>query len=468
MLKKVLIANRGEIAVRIIRECYDNGIQPVAVYSTADRDSLHRKLAARSVCIGGPRAEDSYLTTGNIIEAALRTGCDGIHPGFGFLSENSGFARECREAGLVFIGPSPETIDQMGNKARARELMEKAGVPTVPGSDGTVKTAEEAAAVGDRIGYPVLLKASAGGGGRGMRRADSHEEALEAFTAASREAETCFGNGEMYVEKLILSPKHIEFQILADRYGNTIHLGERNCSIQRRNQKMLEEAPAWGISREMRDEMGRAAVRAAVAAGYENAGTVEFVTDREGNFYFIEMNTRIQVEHPVTEMVTGVNLIREQLRIAAGQKLSLSQEDVEIRGHAIECRITAEKPEAGFTPDPGKVRFLHFPDGNGVRVDSALYSGCEISPFYDPMIAKIIVRGDTRLEAVRKMRRALAETIIGGVSSTLPVQYLMMYNGAFLRGDYDTGFLEENLDQLVKMCSAVDAAGAAGAAEEVK
>lgn len=451
MLRRVLVANRGEIAVRIIRECLDSSVEAVAVYSEADAQALHSIIASRSVCIGEGRAAGSYLNISNLIEAAKGTGCDAVHPGFGFLSENSGFARACEEEGLKFIGPSSKVIDRMGSKAAARALMIKAGVPVVPGSDGVVESWEEAAEIANRIGYPVLLKASAGGGGRGMRRADRPEDIKEAFTAASAEAESCFGSGDMYVEKLILHPRHIEFQILADSFGHIVHLGERDCSIQRRNQKLVEEAPAWGLSESLRQAMGRAAVKAAEACGYENAGTVEFVVDKDDNFYFIEMNTRIQVEHPVTEMVTGINIVREQLRIASGLPLGFTQEDVSLSGHAVECRITAEDVFENFTPCPGTVDFIHFPAGAGIRVDSALYNGCAISPYYDSMVSKIIARGNTRLEAVRRMRRALEEMVITGVKTTLPVQHLLMYNQDFLRGGYDTGFLEEHLSEILKI-----------------
>lgn len=454
MLKRVLIANRGEIAVRVIRECLDSSIEAVSVYSTADSGALHRIIATESVCIGGPKASESYLSISNIIEAAKGMNCDAIHPGFGFLSENSDFARACEEAGIKFIGPSADVIDRMGNKSAARELMIAHGVPVVPGSDGVIKTAAEAAELAESMGYPVLLKASAGGGGRGMRKAYNREEVIKGFAAASAEAESCFGNGDMYVEKLIENPRHIEFQILADSQGNVIHLGERDCSIQRRNQKLVEEAPAWGLSAELREQMGEAAVKAAKACGYENAGTVEFIVDKDDNFYFIEMNTRIQVEHPVTEMVTGINIVKEQLRIASGLPLSVSQEEVKLEGHAIECRITAEKVFENFAPNPGTVDFIHFPAGAGIRVDSALYNGCEISPYYDSMVAKVIVKGNSRLEAVRKMRRALEETVINGVETTLPVQHLLMYNPDFLRGGYDTSFMEHHLDELLEIYEA--------------
>lgn len=454
MLKRVLIANRGEIAVRIIRECLDSSIEAVSVYSTADSQALHRIIATRSVCIGGPRAGESYLNAANIIEAAKATGCDAVHPGFGFLSESSDFARSCEEAGLKFIGPPSKVIDMMGDKAAAKRMMRQAGVPVVPGSDGIAQTADDAEKEAERIGYPVLLKAAAGGGGRGMRRACCKEEVKDAFEAARAEAESCFGNGDMYVEELIENPRHIEFQILGDSFGNVIHLGERDCSIQRRNQKLLEEAPAWGLSEKLRGAMGEAAVKAAKACGYENAGTVEFIVDKDDNFYFIEMNTRIQMEHPVTEAVTGMNIVREQLRIAAGMPLSRTQEEVQICGHAIECRITAEKVFENFAPCPGRIDFIHFPAGAGIRVDSALYNGCEISPYYDSMVAKIIAKGSSRLEAVRRMRRALEETVINGVQTTLPVQHLLMYQQDFLRGGYDTGFIEAHLPELLAIYEA--------------
>lgn len=451
MLKKILVANRGEIAVRIIRECMDNSIESVAIYSTADKQALHTLIGTESVCIGGPVTGVSYLNMSNIIEAAKGTGCDGIHPGFGFLSENSDFVKLCEEEGIKFIGPSAEVINLMGNKSAARGVMIKEGVPVVPGSEGVVATEQEAVDIAEKIGYPVLLKASAGGGGRGMRKAYSREQVLEGFKAASAEAVNCFGDGSMYVEKLIENPRHVEVQILADKFGNVVHLGDRDCSIQRRNQKMIEEAPAWGLSEDVRRKMCQDAVKAARAVGYENAGTVEFVVDKDGNYYFIEMNTRIQVEHPVTEMVTGVNIVKEQLRIASGLPLSVKQEDVQIKGHAIECRITAEKVFENFAPCPGKVEFIHFPAGAGVRVDSGLYSGYEISPYYDSMVAKVIVKGENRVEAIRKMRRALEEMVITGIETTLPVQHLLMYNQRFLRGGYDTGFVENHLGDVLKL-----------------
>lgn len=451
MLKRVLVANRGEIALRIIRECLDKNIETVAIYSSADKDSLHVLLANESVCVGAAPPSESYLKMDNIIEAALGTGCDAVHPGFGFLSENPAFAALCEENGIKFIGPSSSVIEQMGNKSAARELMMKAKVPTVPGSDGAVTDIKTAKSIAEKIGFPILIKASAGGGGRGMRRANSLEDIERAFDEARAEARAAFGDDTVYIEKLILSPKHIEVQVLSDSYGKTIHLGERNCSIQRKNQKMLEEAPAFAFDQGLRDRMCEAAVKAAKACNYEGAGTVEFVLDSENNFYFIEMNTRIQVEHPVTEMVTGVNIVAQQIRIASGLPLDIDQSDVKIKGHAIECRICAENPVRDFAASPGHVNMVHFPGGNGVRVESALYSGCDISPYYDSMAAKIIVYGDTRVEAVRRMRRALEETIIEGIDTTLLLQYLILFNRVFLRGNYNTSFIEKEQESLLEL-----------------
>lgn len=449
MFKRVLIANRGEIAVRVIRACRELEIETVAVYSTADEGALHVQMATRSVCIGPARAADSYLNQEALITAARATGCDAIHPGYGFLSENPDFADLCEQNGLKFIGPSGSVIRRMGNKAAARALMQKSGVPVVPGSDGPVRNVKQASALAEAIGYPVLIKASAGGGGRGMRRVDRAEDLPALFDAARSEAEACFGNGEVYLEKLILNPRHIEFQILADQQGNMIHLGERDCSIQRRNQKLIEESPSKALTPELRAKMGAAAVAAARAAGYTNAGTVEFVLSSEGAFYFIEMNTRIQVEHPVTEFVTGVDLVREQLRIAAGLPLSLSQEEVRQSGHAIECRVNAEDPREGFLPCPGDIGFLHLPGGPGVRVDSALYSGCTLSPYYDSLCAKVIVHAPTRLEALRKLRRALEELVIEGCPTTADLCYLICYHPGFMTGRYDTGFWDTHLNELL-------------------
>lgn len=454
MFKRLLIANRGEIAVRIIRCCREMEIEPVAVYSTADREALHVQLASQAVCIGPPKAADSYLNMPNLLEAARATGCDAVHPGFGFLSENSEFARLCTECGLRFVGPPASVIDAMGNKAAARRLMKVHGVPVVPGSEGRVDTAEEAVRLAEQLGYPVLVKAAAGGGGRGMRRAYSADELPAAFRTAQAEALSCFGDGEMYLEKLIVNPRHIEFQILADSHGHVVHLGERDCSIQRKNQKLMEEAPSKALTPSLREAMGQAAVEAARAAGYQSAGTVEFVLDGQGHFYFIEMNTRIQVEHPVTEMVTGLDLIREQIRIAAGQPLSVKQEEVRLHGHAIECRINAEDPAADFRPGAGTVSFLHLPGGCGVRVDSALYTGCTLSPFYDSMIAKVIVHAPTRLEAIRRMRRALEELVVEGVATNAELAHLILYHPDYIKGAYDTGFIGQHLDELLKWSAA--------------
>lgn len=457
MFQRILVANRGEIAVRIIRCCREMGIETVAVYSTADEHALHTQLATKAVCIGPPKAADSYLNMQNILSAAVATGCDAVHPGFGFLSENSQFARLCEKCGLVFIGPDSSVIDQMGNKAAARKLMRENGVPVVPGSEGRVESALEAAEIAKEIGYPVLVKAAAGGGGRGMRRIMSEDELETGFLSAQSEAVACFGDGEMYLEKLILNPRHIEFQILGDKANHVVHLGERDCSLQRKNQKLMEESPSKALTPELREKMGEAAVRAAKAAGYTSAGTVEFVLDQEGNFYFIEMNTRIQVEHPVTEMVTGVDLIREQIRIAAGLPLSFSQEDVTLKGHAIECRINAEDPSKGFLPCPGKVRFMHLPGGTGVRVDTALYTGYETSPYYDSMVLKLIVHAPTRLEAIRRMRRALEELVIEGFTTNADLSDLILYHPDIVKGNYDTGFIEKNLESLLEGASPKEA-----------
>jgi acetyl-CoA carboxylase biotin carboxylase subunit len=411
-------------------------IETVVVYSTADKESLPVMLATHSVCIGPAKAKDSYLNIDVILETAGKMQCDGIYPGYGFLSENADFARRCEEKGITFIGPSADIISKMGDKQSARKLMTENGVPVVPGSKGLVNSVEEACEAAEKIGYPVLLKASAGGGGKGMRKAFSKEELIPAFETAKAEAKAAFGNDDMYMEKLILKPHHIEFQILADKFGNVVYLMERDCSIQRRNQKLLEESPSWVLSDTLRKEMGNTAVKAALAAGYYSAGTVEFVLDDKGNYYFIEMNTRIQVEHPVTEMITGVDLIKEQIRIASNMKLPFTQEDIHIKGHAIECRINAEQT--------GKINFLHFPAGYGVRVDSHLYTGYNVTPYYDSMLAKIIVTGNTRLEAIRRMRRALEELIIDGVKTNAEFMHLLMYHPVFIKGNYNTAFWEEN------------------------
>lgn len=424
-------------------------IDTVAVYSTADKDSLHVKLATKAVCIGPAKASQSYLNMNSILTAALDNHCDAIHPGFGFLSENSDFARLCEENNIKFIGPKADVIDAMGNKAMAKTMMRKGNVPVVPGSDGTLKDYDEAKEIADRIGYPVLLKASAGGGGRGMRRAYSEEELKKAYDEAKAEARACFGNDEMYIEKLIVNPRHIEFQILADEMGNVVHLGERDCSIQRKNQKLIEESPCMLLSDELRDKMGTAAVNAAKASGYTNAGTVEFVLDGDNNFYFIEMNTRIQVEHGVTEMVTGIDLIKEQIRIAFHESLGFEQEDIKLKGHAMECRINAEDPAKGFMPNSGKITFLNLPGGPGVRVDTMLYNGYETSPFYDSMMAKIIVHAPTRLEMIRKMRRALMEISTEGIITTSDFEYLILFHPDLIKGKYNVGFIEEHMDEIL-------------------
>lgn len=450
MFQKVLIANRGEIAVRIIRACKELGIETVAVYSEVDRNALHVQLADQAVCIGPAKSTESYLNMKNILSAATALGVDAIHPGFGFLSENATFARLVNTCGITFIGPSGDVIDQMGNKSAARALMMENDVPVVPGSNGSVNTLEEATKAAEEIGFPVLIKASAGGGGRGMRKAFTPEEFDQAYTAAKAEAKACFGDDDIYLEKLILNPKHIEFQIMADNFGNVVYLGERDCSIQRRNQKLLEEGPCDILTSELRERMGSHAVKAAKAAGYRNAGTIEFVFDKEGNYYFIEMNTRIQVEHPVTEMITGIDLVREQILVAADQPLSFQQEDIKLNGHAIECRINAENPKEDFRPCPGEVHGINLPGGFGVRVDSALYQGYKIPSTYDSMIAKLIVHGNTRAEAIDRMCRALEEMIVQGIDTNIDLHYMILQNEEFVKGDFDTGFIEKNLEKLVK------------------
>ncbi len=435
MYQKLLIANRGEIAVRIIRACREMGIATVAVCSTADREALHAQLADECVCIGPARPAESYLNMEQILSAAISTGAQAIHPGFGFLSENTKFARMCRQCGIDFIGPSPESIEKMGDKSQARQTMISAGVPVVPGTQETLTDAEQAQKEAEKIGYPVIIKASAGGGGKGMRVAQNAGEFKELFLMAQNETKQAFGDDRMYLEKYLGNARHIEVQVLADRFGNTIHLGERDCSIQRRHQKMIEESPAVSLGEKLRGEMGDAAVRAAKAAGYYSAGTVEFLVDGDGRFYFMEMNTRIQVEHPVTEMVTGIDLIKQMIRIAAGETLAYAQEDVTVRGHAIECRISAEDPGRGFLPCAGTVTGLYLPGGNGVRVDSLLFNGCSIPPFYDSMLAKIIVHADTRKEAICKMRSALGELIIEGITTNADFLYDLVGSEWFAEGD---------------------------------
>lgn len=446
MFKKVLIANRGEIAVRVIRACRELGIHTVAVYSTADKNALHAKIADEAVCIGPAPSKDSYLNVRAIISACEVTGADAIHPGFGFLSENPSFARTCEKCGITFIGPRAESIEMLGDKAQAKETMKEAGVPVIMGSDGAIFNIDAAHTLANDLGYPVMVKASAGGGGRGIRIVRSDDELESQITAAKQEALACFGNDEIYIEKFIENPKHIEIQILADNYGNVVSLGERDCSMQRRNQKVLEEAPspAAFMTQELREKMGKAACTAAKVCGYRNAGTVEFLVDNKGNFYFMEMNTRIQVEHPITEAVTGIDLVKQQLLIAGGQKLALTQDDIQIKGHAIECRINAENPALGFRPSPGVINSLHIPGGMGIRVDSAVYQGYEITPYYDSMIGKLITFAKTREEAIAKMKWALAEFIVDGVATNIEFQLKLIRTDAFLDGNYDNGYLNRS------------------------
>ena len=445
MIRKLLIANRGEIAVRIIRACREMGIEAVAVYSEADKESLHTQLADEAICIGPAPSKDSYLSMENIISATIISGADAIHPGFGFLSENSKFAELCEQCNITFIGPDSKVIASLGNKQVARNTMMAAGVPVIPGSKEPVYDAKTGAELAREIGYPVIIKAALGGGGKGMRTAWTPEEFESAFQTAQKETEMAFADSTMYIEHFVENPRHIEFQILADKYGNVIHLGERDCSIQRNHQKLIEESPSVALSDELRKKMGDAAVKAAKAAGYENAGTIEFLLEKSVNFYFMEMNTRIQVEHGVTEMVTGTDLIIEQIRVAMGEELSFKQEDIRIKGHAIECRINAEIPEKNFMPSPGVVQHMHLPAGNGVRVDTALYTGYKIPSEYDSMIAKVIVHAPDREAALQKMRSALDEMVVMGVETNLDFQYQIMKNQVFCDGKADTGFIENVL-----------------------
>jgi acetyl-CoA carboxylase biotin carboxylase subunit len=445
MIKKVLIANRGEIAVRIIRACKEMDIETVAIYSEADKESLHVQIADEAYCVGPTISKESYLNLTNIISVAKLTGCDAIHPGYGFLAENADFAELCRECNLIFIGPSPEAISKMGTKDVARDTMKEAGVPIVPGSQGIIKNTEEAIELANQIGYPVIIKATAGGGGKGIRVARHEEELIKGIQITQQEASTAFGNPGVYLEKYVEDFRHVEIQIMADTHGNAIHLGERDCTIQRRLQKLLEESPSPALDENVRKQMGEAAVKAAVAVDYTGAGTVEFIYEyKTKSFYFMEMNTRIQVEHPVTEMVTGVDLIKEQILVASGEKLSLQQEEVQFNGWAIECRINAENPAKKFMPSPGKVEMYLPPGGFGIRVDSAVYPGYSIPPFYDSMVAKLIVHGKTREEAIAKMKRALSEFVIEGVHTTIPFHLQLLDHPDFVKGEFNTKFLEEH------------------------
>ena len=443
MIRKVLIANRGEIAVRIIRACRELGLKTVAIYSEIDKDAMHTQLADESICVGTSKSKDSYLNESNIISAAVVTGCNAIHPGFGFLSEKASFASMCEECNIKFIGPNSETINIMGNKSIAREIMKNANVPVIPGSDGVIQNIEEAKIEAKRIGYPIMIKASLGGGGKGIRIVANEDELENAFLTAKTEAKNNFSDDSVYMEKFIENPRHIEFQILGDTFGNIIHLGERDCTIQRRNQKVLEEAPSYILNDELRRKMGNAAINAAKAVNYVNAGTIEFLVDKHGDFYFMEMNTRIQVEHPVTEMITSIDIVKEQLKIANGDELQITQDDIKIEGHAIECRINAENPNKSFAPCPGKISFLNIPGGNGIRVDTAVYNGYTIPPTYDSMIAKLIAHGKTREEAINKMLRALDEFIIEGIESNIEFQIDILNNEIFRLGTFDTSFISK-------------------------
>ena len=443
MIRKVLIANRGEIAVRIIRACKELGLKTVAIYSEIDKDAMHTELADEAICVGTSKSKDSYLNESNIISAAVVTGCNAIHPGFGFLSEKASFASICEECNIKFIGPSSETISIMGNKSVAREIMKNANVPVIPGSEGIIETIDDARIEAKKIGYPIMIKASLGGGGKGIRIVSNENELENAFFTAKSEAKNNFGDDSVYMEKFIENPRHIEFQILGDNFGNIIHLGERDCTIQRRNQKVLEEAPSYILNDELRSKMGNAAINAAKAVNYINAGTIEFLLDKHGNFYFMEMNTRIQVEHPVTEMITTIDIVKEQIKIANGDELKISQDDIKLKGHAIECRINAENPNKSFAPCPGKIKFLNLPGGNGIRVDTAVYNGYTIPPTYDSMIAKLISYGKTREEAISKMIRALSEFVIEGIESNIDFQIDILNNEIFRLGTFDTSFISK-------------------------
>ena len=444
-MNKILIANRGEIAVRIIRACKEMNIKTVAVYSEIDKDAMHTRLADEAICIGPANSSKSYLNMKNIIEAANVTGADSIHPGFGFLSENSQFAKICEESNIKFIGPKPEVIDLLGNKSKAKELMKSAGVPVIPGSEGSIAGLTDALKIAEKIGYPVMLKAAAGGGGKGIRIAHNPEELENNYHIVKQEAKISFNDDEIYMEKFIQNPRHVEIQILADEHGNVIHLGERDCSIQRRNQKIIEETPSTAIDDKIRNKMGESAVKAAKIAGYSNCGTIEFLVDSDKNYYFMEMNTRIQVEHGITEERTGIDIVKEQIRIAAGEPLRFKQKDIEFRGYSMECRINAENPSKNFMPCPGTITGLNLPGGNGIRIDTAIYEGYTIPPTYDSMIAKIITHGDTRNEAISKMKRALEETVIDGVDTNIDFLFQIIKNQNFIRGNFDTSFIEKEI-----------------------
>ncbi|MFA5542376.1 MAG: acetyl-CoA carboxylase biotin carboxylase subunit [Bacilli bacterium] len=450
MTNKILIANRGEIAVRIIRAAKELGIPTVSVYSKVDENSLHVKLADEAICIGKDKSSDSYLNINNIISAAIATGANAIHPGYGFLSENEKFVSIIEKCNIKFIGPSSKTISLLGNKACARDIAKQANVNIVDGSDGVVEDVSDALEVTKRIGYPILIKACSGGGGKGISVIKNDEELSYLFNQTKQEALVNFNDDRVYIEKYIENPRHIEIQIMADSFGNIVHLGERDCSIQRRNQKMIEESPSPFVSEDLRKELGEAAVRIAKIANYENAGTVEFIVDKNNNYYFIEVNTRIQVEHPITEMVTGIDLIKEQIKIAYNNKLSFTQESIKLIGHSIECRINAEDPDNSFRPSPGLIKNVIFPGGLGVRIDTHIYPNYTISPFYDSMLSKLIVYAPTRREAIRKMRMALEEFMIDGIKNNIELQYLIMYNTDFVRGSYDTNFMNKFLE-IVRM-----------------
>ncbi len=445
MINKILIANRGEIAVRIIRACKEMNVKTVAVYSEVDKDAMHVKLADEAICIGPANSSKSYLNFKNIIEAANITGADAIHPGFGFLSENSQFAKICEESNIKFIGPNYKVIEMMGNKSNAKELMKNAGVPVVPGSDGSVKGLKDAIKIANEIGYPIMLKAAAGGGGKGIRIVNVPEELESNYNIVKQEAKLSFNDDEIYIEKFIKNPRHVEIQILADEHGNVIHLGERDCSIQRRNQKVIEETPSTAIDDKLRNKMGESAIKAVKASGYTSCGTIEFLVDSDKNFYFMEMNTRIQVEHPITEERTGIDIVKAQIRISAGEPLKIKQKDVKFNGYSIECRINAENPAKNFRPCPGTITGVILPGGNGVRVDTAIYSGYTIPSNYDSMIAKIITHGDTRNEAISKMKRALEETVIEGVDTNIDFLFKIIKNPNFIRGNFDTSFIEKEI-----------------------